>query len=71
MSVLTTILQVNLSAGSHLVFFLCIFWEKTFRDKWHRFFMGQMPFLSPNQQCQITNGNQMGRQYLAVTNPAL
>jgi len=71
MPVLTTILQMNLLAGSRLVFFLRIFWKKTFRDKWHRCFMDQMPFLSPNQQCQITNGNQMGRQYLAVTNPAL
>jgi len=32
-------------------------YSRTLTDKWHRSFMGQMSFLSPNQQCQSTEGN--------------
>jgi len=40
-----------------LCFFLILFQRITDGDKWHGFFTGQMSFLSPNQQCQSTEGN--------------
>ena len=30
---------------------------KNLWDKWHRFFVARLSFLSPNQQCQSTEGN--------------
>ena len=32
------------------VLFLTVIQKRTFEDKWHRFFVGQMPFLSPGQE---------------------
>jgi len=37
--------------------FLYLFQKRTFGYKWHRSFMGQMPFLSPSQQCLSTEGD--------------
>jgi len=44
------------SAGSPSVFFLHLFCKRIFRDV-IRFFMGRMPFLSPNQQCHSSTGH--------------
>jgi len=33
------------------------FWNWPLRDEGHRFFVGRMPFLSPNHQHQSTEGN--------------
>jgi len=41
--------------------------EENVWDTWHRFFEDQMPFLSPNQQRQSTEGN---RQYETQLNQA-
>jgi len=38
-------------------FYLHLFQKRTFDDKWHRDFTGEMSFLSPNQQCQSTEGD--------------
>jgi len=39
------------------VFFLCLFWMRTFGGKWQRCLTGRMPFLSPNKQCRSTEAN--------------
>jgi len=45
------------SSSCPLVFFLHLFQQRTFTDKQHRFSMGWLPFLSPNQQHQCTESN--------------
>jgi len=45
------------SAGCSSVFFLHLFWNRPFGNMWHRFFMGQMSFLSANQQCKSIEEN--------------
>jgi len=42
-------------AGCSSVFFHHLFWNRPFGNMWHRFFMGQMSFLSANQQCKSTD----------------
>jgi len=49
--------QVNPGQLVPLGFFIHLFQNRPFTDKWLRFFMGLMPFLSPNQQHQSTEGN--------------
>ena len=51
-SVLTHVLQVNLDLlAASLIFFLHLFWTRTFGDKHSRFCAGWM---LPNKQCQST-----------------
>ena len=53
-----TIFQTNLDK---------LFRKRTFEDKWHRFFMGRMSILSPNQQCQSTEENKASTQTSGLT----
>jgi len=45
-SVFTAVFQVNLVQPVPLSFFLHLFWNRNFGNKWCRFFAGQMPFLN-------------------------
>jgi len=60
-SVLAGNFQMNLGylASSSIVFFLQLLRKRTFaeEDKWHKYFTEWMPFQSPNQRCQNTEGN--------------
>ena len=59
-SILLTICHVNLGKPvSPRFLFLHVSKNRTLGNKWPRFFIGRMSFLSANQQCQSTEENNM------------